>query len=169
MHDLIEAFKGVEGKYRLVIAGDADHKSDYSRALKNSAAEDERIVLTGYLTGEPLKQVFSHAGLFVLPSYHEGLPIALLEAMSYGLPVLVSDIPANKEIDLPDARYFRCGDVKDLRSKISQLLKAGLSAEEKQATSQKLKENFNWDQISDQTIAIYKKALLPKSAQSNFG
>jgi glycosyltransferase involved in cell wall biosynthesis len=137
--------------------------------LKKTTAEDERIVLTGYITGEPLKQVYSHAGLFVLPSYHEGLPIALLEAMSYGLPVLVSDIPANKEIGLPDERYFHCGDVEELKSKISRCLKAGLSEEEKKAMSQKLEEKFNWNQIADQTIAVYKKALLPKSAQSEIG
>jgi glycosyltransferase involved in cell wall biosynthesis len=71
------------------------------------AFEDPRIILTGYITGEPLNQVFTHARLFVLPSYHEGLPIALLEAMSYGLSALVSDIPANKEVKLPSERYFR--------------------------------------------------------------
>jgi len=116
-----------------------------------------------------LKQIYSHAGLFVLPSYHEDLPIALLEAMSYGLPVLVSDIPANREIGVPDARYFRCGGVEELRSKINRLSKAGLSAEEKQIMQQKLKENFNWDQIADQTIAVYQNPPLPISAQSEIG
>ena len=101
----------------MVIAGDADHETEHSRNLRQMAAEDDRIILTGYITGEPLNQVYSHACLLVLPSYHEGLPIALLEAMSYGLPVLVSDIPANKEVDLPGERYFKCGDIDDLKEK----------------------------------------------------
>ena len=117
LHDLIEAFRSLEGDYKLVIAGDADHETDYSRKLRQMAAEDDRIILTGYITGEPLNQVYTHACLFVLPSYHEGLPIALLEAMSYGLPVLVSDIPAHKEVELPAQRYFRCGDVDGLKEK----------------------------------------------------
>jgi glycosyltransferase involved in cell wall biosynthesis len=117
LHDLINAFKALEGDYNLVIAGDADYETDYSTNLRQMAADDDRIILTGYITGEPLNQVYTHARLFVLPSYHEGLPIALLEAMSYGLPVLVSNIPANKEVELPAERYFRCGDVDDLKEK----------------------------------------------------
>ena len=62
---------------------------------------------------------FFDSCLFVPASFHESLPIALLEAMSYGLPVLVSDIPANKEVELPDERYFKCGDVGDLKEKLS--------------------------------------------------
>ena len=112
---MIKAFKGLEGDYKLVIAGDAGHETEYSMSLRHMASEDDRIILTGYITGEPLNQVYTHARLFVLPSYHEGLPIVLLEAMSYVLPVLVSDIPANKEVELPAERYFRCGDVDDLR------------------------------------------------------
>ncbi|MDD4361936.1 MAG: glycosyltransferase family 4 protein [Bacteroidales bacterium] len=71
LHDLIEAYSSLDTPCRLVIAGDADHETDYSRELKESAEADDRIVLTGYITGEPLNQIYSHARLFVLPSYHE--------------------------------------------------------------------------------------------------
>ena len=96
-HDLIEAFgkSGLASTHRLVIAGDADHEDDYSRALK-AQAKAAGVVLTGFIKGEPLTQLMAGAELFVLPSYHEGLPISLLEAMSYGLDVVVSDIPANR-------------------------------------------------------------------------
>ena len=73
-------------------------------------AGDDRIIHAGYITGESLNQVFSHAYLLSFLLFHEGLPIALFEVMSYGLPVLISDIPANKEVELPKERYFRCGD-----------------------------------------------------------
>ncbi|MDP3030027.1 MAG: glycosyltransferase [Deltaproteobacteria bacterium] len=159
LHDLIEAFSSLNTPYNLVIAGDADHETDYSKNLRRMASEDPRIILTGYITGEPLKQVYSHARLFVLPSYHEGLPIVLLEAMSYGLPVVVSDIPANKEVGLPDDRYFRCGDVMDLKEKLSLLLEKDLSITEQGKIREQIKEKYNWDNIADQTIDVYRKAL----------
>jgi glycosyltransferase involved in cell wall biosynthesis len=159
LHDLMKAFKALDGDYKLVIAGDADHETDYSRQLRQMAAEDARIILTGYITGKPLNQVYSFARLFILPSYHEGLPIALLEALSYGLPVLVSDIPANKEVGLAPERYFRCGDVIDLKEKMKILLKKGLSEAEREQTHRQMQEKYNWDRIADQTIEVYKKAL----------
>lgn len=124
------------------------------------AFEDPRIILTGYITGEPLNQVFTHARLFVLPSYHEGLPIALLEAMSYALSALVSDIPANKEVRLPSECYFRSGDVEDLKAKIRVLLRKELSREEQQKIRNQIKEKYNWDKIADQTIKVYRKAIV---------
>jgi len=88
---LVKAFQMIHAPYKLVIAGDADHETDYSKNLKQMIDADNRIIRTGYITGKRLNEVFTHAGLFVLPSFHEGLPIALLEAMSYGLSVLVSE------------------------------------------------------------------------------
>lgn len=157
--DLVEAFQRVDLGFQLVISGDADHETEYSRHLKERAASDDRIILTGYITGEELNQVFSYARLFVLPSYHEGLPIALLEAMSYGLPVLVSDIPANKEVDIPQERYFRCGDIDDLRDKIRFLIDLKLSKDELSGFRKQITENYNWSKIADQTIAVYEKAM----------
>jgi len=154
---LIEAFKGAATDLKLVIAGDADHVTRYSQSLKKEMAQDRVIVGTGYITGDALNQVYSHARLFVLPSYHEGLPIALLEAMSYGLPVLVSDIPANKEVDLPAERYFRRGDVVDLKKKMKALLQKGLSAEEQKTIRGEIEKKYNWDKIAQQTIEVYRK------------
>ena len=159
LHDLIDAFKTMNSDCKLVIAGDADHETEYSKTLRQMAAENDRIILTGYITGEPLNQVYSHARLFVLPSYHEGLPISLLEAMSYGLPVLASDIPANKEVGLSAERYFRCGDVNDLKKKMKVLLEKGLSKEEREEMRNQITEKYNWDRIAEQTIGVYEKAL----------
>jgi len=128
--------------------------------LHRMAFEDPRIILTGYITGEPLNQVFTHTRLFVLPSYHEGLPIALLEAMSYGLSALVPDIPANKEVRLPSECYFRSGNVEDLKAKIQIRLRKELSHEEQQNMRNYIKEKYNWDKIADQTINVYRKALI---------
>lgn len=158
LHDLMEAFTSSNMPLKLVIAGDADHETDYSRNLRQLATADKRIILTGYITGEDLNQLYSHARMFVLPSYHEGLPIALLEAMSYGLPVLVSDIPANKEVGLPEERYFRCGDLTDLKEKLTLLFDKDLSATECEKMRGQIEEKYNWDCIADQTIDVYRKA-----------
>ena len=156
---LVKAFKELGGDFKLVVAGDADHETTYSRNLKEEMAGDHRIVSTGYITGEALNQVYSHAGLFVLPSFHEGLPIALLEAMSYDLPVLVSDIPANREVDLPEERFFRCGDVPDLKKKIEALWNKDLTVDEKNHFRSLLVEQYNWDKIARQTIEVYERVL----------
>ncbi|MDY6973689.1 MAG: glycosyltransferase family 4 protein [Thermodesulfobacteriota bacterium] len=160
LHDLIGAFRASGCSYKLVISGDADHETAYSRNLRRMASVDDRVILTGYITGEPLNQVYANARLFVLPSYHEGLPIALLEALGYGLSVLVSDIPANKEVELPAERYFRCGDVGDLKEKMEILLKKGFSEEEQENISNQIEEKYNWIRIAEQTIGVYEKALL---------
>ncbi|HNT44283.1 MAG TPA: glycosyltransferase family 4 protein [Syntrophorhabdaceae bacterium] len=156
--DLIQAFTGMDTEMKLVIAGDADHETEYSRKIRQLARADSRIILTGYITGEPLHQVFSHARLFVLPSYHEGLPIALLEAMSYGLDVLVSDIPANKEVGLAEDRYFICGNVEDLRCRMEHRLSRRMAEKDREAMRREVQQRYNWDDIAKQTIAVYERA-----------
>ena len=79
--------------------------------------------------------------------------------MSYGLPVLVSDIPANKEVGLPADRYFRCGDVDDLRKKMELLLEKELSEEDRHDMRRQIEEKYDWLKIAEQTIEVYKKVL----------
>ncbi|MCF6247411.1 MAG: glycosyltransferase family 4 protein [Desulfobacula sp.] len=156
---LVKAFQTIETDCRLVIAGDADHETKYSKHLKQMIDQDKRIIRTGYITGDPLNQLFSHAELFVLPSYHEGHPIALLEAMSYGLSVLVSDIPANLEVNLSPKRYFKCGNVNDLKNKMEYCLVNKITEKEKAHFRSQIEEKYNWKKIAEQTIEVYEDTL----------
>jgi len=156
LDDLILAYEKIDNPdFKLVIVGDADHESEYCRKFKARAENTAGVVLTGILSGNSLAELFSNAGLFVLPSYFEGLPIALLEAMSYGLPVLASDIPQNKEILLPEYRYFKTGNIEDLAVKINKMIKIGIDGQEKNKLNKILKNHYNWDEISQRTFKLY--------------
>ncbi|HDL64000.1 MAG TPA: glycosyltransferase family 1 protein, partial [Proteobacteria bacterium] len=151
--DLIAAYQLLKKpEYKLVLAGGADHENETSRDIQAAALRDTRIILPGYLTGLPLAELFSSAGLFVLPSYHEGLPIALLEAMSYRLPVLVSDIAPNREVPLPEERYFPAGDIDSLSRKLSELFQEGISRKEMEAQQALLVRKYDWEQIARRTM-----------------
>jgi alpha-maltose-1-phosphate synthase len=157
LHDLVNAYRKIlNPPFKLVIAGDADHETKYSRYFKELAAHTPGVILTGFVYGNSLKELFSNAGLFVLPSYHEGLPIALLEALSFNLPVLVSDIRQNQEVPLPSHRFFPLGNVDLLAQKLVDGFHAGITAEEKEAQREVLEKKYNWDIIAEQTLAVYK-------------
>ena len=163
--DLIDAFNGLQvaglrsqvEEWKLVIVGDADHEDKFSSDLKLKAKKNSNIVLTGFIKGQPLHEMYSHAGLFVLASYYEGLPIVLLEAMSYGLSCLVSDIPANKHIELSEERFFPTGDVKELAAKMEYFLKSPWKEEDKYNQIRMIADKYNWDQIATKTLAVYEK------------
>ena len=162
-HDVIKAFNIAGFKDRkLVIAGGADHESEYSRGLKKNAEKNDNIILTGFLTGRPLQELYSHAGLFVLPSYYEGLPIALLEAMSYGLQCVASDIPANRAVGLPDENYYAAGDIEQLSGKIAEFSQRPLSDSQKSSQINDLQDKYNWDKIAKETLKVYEKAVSGK-------
>jgi alpha-maltose-1-phosphate synthase len=150
--DLIKAYSKITTPYKLVLVGDADHETAYSKNLKEEARK-EGVVLTGFIKGDNLNQIFSHARLFVMPSYHEGLPIALLEAMSYNLDVLVSDIPANLEVGLNKEHYFKVGDINDISRSI---LTALIKKETRIDNSILINQKYNWNHITKETINVYK-------------
>lgn len=165
-HDLIKAFSDTRcsEKYKLVIAGEADHEDKYSRALKEESKKNPDVIFTGFLGSVALAQLYKHAQLFVLPSYHEGLPIALLEAMSYGLSCIASDIPANKEVPLEGNRFFKPAHVKEITGKIEEFLNNPLSDEAKTFQSKLIAERFDWNQISPRVLDVYREVMAKDSS-----
>ena len=152
---LITAFKktGIMD-YKLVLVGDTDYETDYSNRIRDFAAQNG-VVLTGFVRGNKLHQVYSFARLFIISSFAEGHPIALLEAMSYNLDVLASDIQANLEVGLAKSDYFKVGDDEDLKEKI--LNKLTVSRERNY--SDLLMSKYNWDTIANETYSIYNNLI----------
>jgi glycosyltransferase involved in cell wall biosynthesis len=154
LHHLVEAFTRIESHgCKLVLAGDTDFEDDYSRKLKLKAKE-AGVVMTGFVKGQKLHSLLTHARAYVLPSSHEGLPIALLEAMSYRLPVVVSDILANLEVGLEDDCYFPVGNVAQLVQKVQTMVDVPYHRVDYDMTK------YDWDVIANQVIDVYKKCSL---------
>jgi glycosyltransferase involved in cell wall biosynthesis len=146
---------------RLVIAGGAEFDTPYVREVKTLAGEVPGVVLTGFQSGDRLAELFANAALFVLPSSHEGMPIALLEAMAYGLPLLASDIVPNRELDLASDEYFPLGDIDALASGITAKLAAPLSDDEVRERAAHAEATYSWTNVAQRTAAVYS-ALLAK-------
>ena len=152
-HDLIEAYKRLDSKeVKLALVGDSDHPDKYSEELK-LVGKESGVVFTGFIKGEALNEISQNAALFVLPSYHEGLPIALLEAMSQELDVVVSDIPANKIKELEDGDFFPVGNVDALATKIDEKLLTGIKHRKYNLT------NYNWNHIAESTLKVYEQVV----------
>lgn len=155
--DILEAYKRVSSPdHKLVIVGGFDCGSAYGDKVKKSAEEDNNVILTGFLTGDDLAGVYSYADLFVSASYNEGLPMAVLEALAYGVPVLLSNIPQHRELDLQEGRFFPVGDIPMLSHKMISLIRLGLPKEERNRQENILRTRYNWDMITARTIEIYK-------------
>lgn len=157
--DLIAAFKRVNlPDWKLVIVGGADHPDAYQREVIEKAAE-ANVVMTGFQRGLALQELYAHAGLFVLPSSHEGLPIALLEALSYGLPVLASDIPANLEVGLTAEQYFPLGNIDMLADRINTLSQKNLTMAARENIRIWVTQRYDWREIAKQTQQLYLSCM----------
>ena len=149
-HDLVEAYRksGLSGSCDLVIAGAPDHETDYSRKLVQGA-RSAGVILPGFVSGSPLRQLFSGATLSVLPSYNEGLPIAMLEAMSYGLDIIASDIEPNRLPMLAPDDFYPLGDTDALAAALRR--KTEMPKRRHYDLSP-----FDWDRVADATLELYK-------------
>jgi|TARA_B100000315_G_scaffold259655_1_gene316530 glycosyltransferase involved in cell wall biosynthesis len=158
--DLIDAFEVADiPGIKLVLVGDADHPDDYERELKARAAKSSSVILTGFITGDTLSSVYQHAALFVLPSSHEGLPISLLEAASFGLPCIASGIPANRSVGLDESCYFPLGDIDALSAKIIEHLQQPLTADRRDNIRHWVSERYDWTDIAERTVDTLRTAV----------
>ncbi len=167
--DLIEAFiaAGLDD-WKLVLVGDADHQGAYARSIRAATAGVRNVVCTGFQSGLALRELYAHAAMFVLPSSHEGLPIALLEALSYGLPAIASDIPANLEVRNPGLVFYPLGDVDKLARQITQVAASTRSAGQAEAARQQLAETYRWSAIARDTRQVYQRIKVKLAhAQAN--
>lgn len=161
VHYLIEAFAKVDTDKKLVIAGGSSQAVGYMEQVHRMAAKDERIVMTDFVQGQMLEELYSNAYGFVLPSDVEGMALTLLEAMSYGDCCLVSDICENTEVVEDKALVFRKGDVRDLRRKLEFMLANPETVREYGSRSADfICEKYNWDEVVDETVALYRKVSL---------
>ncbi len=156
-HTLLEAFRSVPTDCRLVIAGDARFEERYERRLREMA--DPRVVFPGYVSGTLLDELYAHCAFYVLPSTVEGLPISLIEAMSFSRPVLVSDIPENLEVSGGIAETFLRENAADLSRALARMLameeperlRLGAAARERVAS------RYTWDRVTDEVEALYRR------------
>ena len=141
---LVEAANRLPQVQQVVIAGASDHDSAY-RELLQRLDINEKVIFTGFTTGEDLRQLYSHARCFVLPSVNEGFPMVMLEAMAYGLSILCSDIPGTRQVELPEEDYFTVRDVDSLSAALSRQLAASDKGQHYEL------DKYNWDAIAATT------------------
>ena len=157
VHYLLEAFAKINSDKKLVIAGGSSHTGGYMTEIARLAEKDSRVVMTHFVQGRQLEELFSNAYCFVLPSDIEGMAISLLEAMSYGNCCLVSDIPENIEVVKEYAISFEKGNVKDLQRVLEYLIENPHIVQKYKNESQEyICSKFNWDDVAAKTLKIYQ-------------
>lgn len=157
IHYLIEAYKKIITNKKLVIVGDSSDTDDYVRYLKDKANENPNIIFTGFVSGSLLDEMYSNAYAYIIPSNLEGMPLSLLEAMSYGNAVIGSDIAEITEVVEDKALIFQKGNVNDLASKLQRLNdNPSLVKKMKEESSEFICKKYNWDDIADKTLRLYQ-------------
>ena len=164
IHYLIEAFRQVSTDKKLVIAGGTSDTDAYTQQLHDMADGDERIVFTGFVQGRLLQELYSNAWVYCLPSDLEGMPLSLLEAMSYANCCLVSDIPEITEVTGCSAVTFPRSDITQLAQKLQQLCQDSEAvARCRSAAFAQIQKGHDWDMITQQTLQLYAADVTEKS------
>ena len=151
LHYLIKAYNQINTDKKLVIAGGASHTNDYLDIIKEMVKDNPNIIMTGFVQGKELDELYSNCYLYCLPSDIEGMPISLLEAMSYGCNCLVSDIDENRQITENHGTYFKKSNIEDLKKKLEQLLKST----QKNINKMEIINKYNWEDNVNETLKLY--------------
>ncbi len=160
VYHLIKAYKTLNTDLRLVIAGGGSDTRKYEEEIHELAVGDDRIIFTGFVRGQRLAELYSNAYIYVLPSTLEGMPLSLLEAMSYGNCCLVSDIPECADVVGQNAMLFRTGDVDDLADKLQFLCENEALVEQyRDRVGKYIERKYNWEEIVTKTVSLYYKGL----------
>ena len=155
---LIEAFKQTKTDKKLVIAEGSSDTQAFMDELKSLAKDDDRIIFTGFVQGEILEELYSNPYIYTLPSDLEGMPLSLLEAMSYGNCCLTSDIPECAEVVEDKALLFRKSDVSDLKAKLQNACDHPEMVETYKAQAEEfICRKYNWDDVVEKTLKLYQR------------
>ena len=155
---LVEAFKSVKIDKKLVIAGGSSDTDSFMKELKELAKDDGRIIFTGFVQGQMLDELYSNAYIYTLPSDLEGMPLSLLEAMSYGNCCLVSNILECTEVVEDKALIFKKSDVSDLRERLQDACDHPEKVMQmKKQAADFICEKYNWDEVVKETMKLYRR------------
>lgn len=156
--ELIEAYNKTDIEEKLVIAGEIPG-NEFGEAVRSTASCNDKIVFTGFATGEVLNSLYCNASLYVLPSHTEGLSLSLLEALSCGVKCLTSDIVENTSVTGKFGMDFKTSDVDDLARALADGLKKERSVEEVDEQIKYIKNNFDYDKMVERHIETYERVI----------
>ena len=160
IHYLIEAYKRLDTDKKLVIAGGSSDTDEYYNSLKDSVTDEYKgkIIFTGFVQGPTLEELYSNAYIYCLPSDLEGMPLSLLEAMSYGNACLTSDIPECADVIADKGVTFKKGDVSDLAQMLNDLIADPAATEALKAQAALyITQKYNWDDVVTRTLKLYSQ------------
>lgn len=155
LENLIEAFKEIDCDLQLIIAGESEYVTDFRDKMLSMASSDKRIKFIGFVEGQELIELYSNAYLFVFPSEAEGMPMCLLEALSYDTPCLVSDIPENIEVGGEYVQSFKVKNTEDLTKHLKDCINNN-SILFNRNTREYIESRYNWENIVKRTMDVYE-------------
>ncbi len=155
---LLDAYLNSDINKKLVVAGGGSDSGSFADELKEKAHGDERVIFTDFVDGQVLEELYSNAYVYVLPSELEGMPLSLLEAMSYGNCCLTSDISECTDVTRNFGISFEKGNVLALREKLEFLCNSPeIVSEYKEKAADYICSRFSWDDVTEKTLDLYFK------------